>query len=150
LLVVALGLSALAYAGNSDLLWWLMLATMLVFPLAYLFGLPGAPFLAINGIASTVAAFYALNNPVVFYSLLGTFLTLFFLSILLKTRNQVMHGFTTIVNALGLLATPLAIHQAATNSASSWLWVVASSVVVILVCLVVRKRLLLLPPTPRL
>lgn len=150
LLVIALGLTALAYAGDIQWLWWLMLAAMVLFPVAYLRGWPTVPFLAITGIASAVAAYRALNNPVVFFSLLATFLTLFFLSILLKTRNQVMHGFTTIVNALGLMATPLAIHQAATNTASSWLLVIASSVVVMLVCVVVRKRLLQLPPTPRL
>jgi hypothetical protein len=150
LLVAALGLSALAYAGDIVWLWWLMIAAMVFFPLAYLLALPTPPFLAITGLAAALAGYRALQDPVIFFSLLSTFLTLFFLSILIKTRNQVMHGFTTIVNAVGLMATPLAIHQAATQTQASWLLVVVVSVLVIAVCLLLRKSLLRLSATPRL
>ncbi len=56
------------------------------------------------GLASAVLLYRALEQPVVFITLVTVFFTLFFLDVLLRTRQQVMHGFTSLVNAFSVAA----------------------------------------------
>jgi hypothetical protein len=150
LLIWAMSLAILAYAGDLLWLWWLAAGLSLFAPIAYLMAWPSVPFRAIAGLLSLFAAYRSLQDPVLVLSLVTTFLTLFFLNILLTTKNQAVHGIVTIVNAFGLLMTPLAIYQNVNQQPSSWLMVVLLSVAVIGSCLLLRKTLLKLPPTPRL
>jgi hypothetical protein len=150
LLVWAMVFATLAYAGDLYWLWWLSILLAVFAPIAYLMAWPSVPFRAIAGMVSLIAAYRSLPDPVLFFSLLSTFLTLFFLTILLKTHNQSMHGIVTIVNAMGLLMTPLAMYQVVNQQPSSLMVVVISSLLVIGVCLLLRKQLLKLPATPRL
>ena len=150
LVVAGLGLQVLAVAGDREWVWGVVILGVLVFADFYLIGLPTAPVQAIMGLASAVLLFRALDQPVVFASLVSVFFTLFFLDVLVRTRQQVMHGFTTIVNVTGVVATALAIGWAATGQAGvGWLGLIVVSVALVGLALVLRPRLLRLPATPR-
>jgi uncharacterized membrane protein YhhN len=102
------------------------------------------------GLAAGVVIYQALNQPVVFFSLVTVFMTLFFLDVLLKTKQQVMHGFTTLVNAFSVVALCAAIIWAANDDKGmSWPVLIGISVVIVGGLLVLRPQLLKLPETPR-
>jgi hypothetical protein len=114
----------------------------------YLTGGPTHVVQALVGLTSAWALFRAFGDPVVFLSLVTVFLTLFFLHILVRTRQQAMHGFVTLVNAVGLMTTAAAIAGAATGSPWSWGAVLVVAAVTVGGALAARGRLLALPPTP--
>jgi uncharacterized membrane protein YhhN len=69
---------------------------------------------------------------------------------LLKTKQQVMHGFTTLVNAFSVVALCAAIIWAANDDKGmSWPVLIGIAVVIVGGLLVLRPQLLKLPETPR-
>jgi hypothetical protein len=149
--LVALGLavSVLAVYGDALWVWVAVLAVWALFPIAYVMDWPTAPVQAVLGVASVAALYVALDEPVVVLSLVTVFLTLYFLDLLVRTRQQVFHGFTTGVNAVGLLATVAAISWAGSSGGWPWWVVVAVAVAVVAVAIAVRPVLLRAGPTPR-
>jgi len=150
---VALGLtvSVLAVYGGLAWVWPAILVAWLCYPVGYVLEVAwlrdGAQ--AVVGLASVLALYKALDEPVVFLSLVTVFLTLYFLDLLVKTLQQVFHGFTTGVNAVGLLAVVGAIAWSGTSTGWGWAVVVAVGVGVVALALVLRPMLLRMPATPR-
>jgi uncharacterized membrane protein YqgA involved in biofilm formation len=130
---------------------WLLPAVVVVlaFLAIYLLGGPIEPVQTVAGVASVVALWRAFDDPVVLLSLLAVFLTVFFLDILLRTHQQAMHGFVTLVNAVGLIAVVLAISDAAHGTAWAWWQVIVLAGLTVGTVLALRRRLLRLPATPR-
>lgn len=130
---------------------WLLpaVATVVVFLALYLLGGPVEPVQTVAGIASVVALWAAFDDPVVVLSLVAVFLTVFFLDILLRTHQQAMHGFVTVVNVVGLVALVLAVSDAARGTSWAWWQVILLGAVTIGVVVALRPRLLRLPATPR-
>jgi hypothetical protein len=150
LIVLALALQILAVVGDTTWVWPVALIGALLFPVAYLMGWPTPPIQAVMGLASAVLLYRVLDQPVVFITLVTVFFTLFFLDILLRTMQQVMHGFTTLVNAFSVASVAAAIYWAAEGDAG-WSWPVVIGLTAALVALAfaLRPWLLRLPPTPR-
>ncbi len=150
LIVLALAFQILAVVGDTTWVWPVALIGALLFPVAYLMGWLTPPIQAVMGLVSAVLLYRALEQPVVFISLVTVFFTLFFLDVLLRTRQQVMHGFTTLVNAFSVAAVAAAIYWAAEGDAGwSWAVVVGLTVVLVASAFALRPWLLRLPPTPR-
>ena len=150
MIVYGLAFQVLAAVGNTGWIWPVTLLVATLFPIAYLLGLPTPPVQAVVGLAAGVVIYQALNQPIVFFSLVTVFMTLFFLDIMLKTMQQVMHGFTTIVNSLSVVSLCAAIIWAA-NGQKGWTWLefIVVSVIIIGALLAARPKLLKLPATPR-
>jgi hypothetical protein len=150
MIVYGLALQVLAAVGNTAWTWPATLAIATLFPIAYLLGLPTPPIQAVLGLAAGVVIYQALNQPVVFFSLVTVFMTLFFLDVLLKTKQQVMHGFTTLVNAFSVVALCAAIIWAANDDKGmSWPVLIGIAVVIVGGLVGLRPQLLKLPETPR-
>jgi hypothetical protein len=150
LIVLALALQILAVVGDTTWVWPVALIGALLFPVAYLMGWPTPPIQGVMGLASAVLLYRALEQPVVFITLVTVFFTLFFLDVLLRTSQQVMHGFTTLVNAFSVASVAAAIYWTAAGDVGwSWLTVIAITVVLVGVAFALRPWLLRLPPTPR-
>jgi len=149
-IVLGLAFQVLAAVGDTGWVWPAALLLAALFPVAYLMGWPTPPIQAVLGLAAAVLIYRALDQPVVFFSLVTVFFTLFFLDVLIKTRQQVMHGFTTLVNAFSVVALVAAIGWAA-GGEQGWSWVIVVVVAVALVgvAVLLRPWLLRLPATPR-
>lgn len=150
MIVLALGFQVLAVVGDTTWVWPVVLIGALAYPLAYLMGWLTSPVQAVFGLAAAVLLYRALGEPVVFITLVTVFFTLFFLDVLLRTQQQVMHGFTTLVNAFSVAAVSAAIYWGAEN-AQGWSIITVAVITVVLVgvAFLARPWLLRLPPTPR-
>lgn len=150
MIVLALAFQVLAVVGDTAWVWPVAIIGALLYPVAYLMGWPTPPVQAVLGLAAAVLLYEAFEEPVVFITLVTVFFTLFFLDVLLRTKQQVMHGFTTLVNAFSVAAVAAAIYWAAEGD-SGWSWPVVIGITVGLIALAfaLRPMLLRLPPTPR-
>ncbi len=148
LVVLSLASNVIAVAGANGWVWAIALAGAFAFSLTYLMGWPTPPIQAVLGLASAYLLYRALSQPVIILGLTSVFLTLYFLDILLRTRQQVMHGFVALINAVGLMATVIAIAWSANHEAMSWPVVIGLAFVIVGGALVLRPNLLRLPATP--
>jgi hypothetical protein len=130
---------------------WLLpgVVVLVAFVALYLLGGPIEPVQTVAGVASVTALWRAFDDPVVLVSLLAVFLTVFFLGVLLHTRQQAMHGFVTLVNAVGLLGLVLAVLDAERGTPWSLWQVLLLSAATIATVVALRPRLMRLPATPR-
>jgi hypothetical protein len=145
----ALACQALAVYGDTSWMWPVMWGLVALLAAAYLLGRPVQPFQALLGVAGAGALYAATHDPIAWATLLTVFATVFFLSILLATRQQVMHGFTTLVNAASILFVIAALRGGITGETTSWLLLGAMAALVVGGLLALRPRLLRLGPTPR-
>ena len=148
LVVLSLAINVIAVAGASGWVWGVALAGAFAFSLAYLVGWPTPPIQAALGLASAYLLSRALSQPVIILGLTSVFLTLYFLDILIRTRQQVMHGFVTLINAVGLMATVIAIVWSANHEGMSWPVVIGLGLVIVGGAFVLRPVLLRLGATP--
>lgn len=149
LITTSLAFNVVASAGQWSATWIICSAAVLLYAISYLRDWPTAPYQGLLGGASTLALFFALGDPIVFLQLVTVFLTLFFLDILLQTQAQSMHGFTTMVNGVGLMCIPIAISNSAAGTATPWIIVLGLAGISIVAALLSRKSLLLLEATQR-
>jgi len=150
MIVLALAFQVLAAVGDLAWVWPVALIGALLYPVAYLMGWPTPPVQAVLGLSAAVLLYFAFEEPVVFITLVTVFFTLFFLDVLLRTGQQVMHGFTTLVNAFSVAAVAAAIYWAAEGDGGwSWGFVIGITVALVALAFGLRPRLLKLPPTPR-
>jgi hypothetical protein len=119
-IVTSLVLTALACQGQYFWLWPAAFATAVLYGLFYWRDLPKEALQALAGLMSTVCLYLSFRDPVVLLPLLAVFLTLYFLDLLIRTGAQSLHGFTTIVNGLGLMAIPWAIINHVSGQSLGW------------------------------
>ena len=148
-IVSSLALTALACQGQAGWLWPLALGAAVAYAAMYALDWPKESMQGVVGLLSTLCLYLSFRDPVVVLPLLTVFLTLYFLNLLLKTHAQSLHGFTTVVNAVGLMAIPWAILNHVRGAVTGWGTVAAIFVVVIGLALVLRPRLAQLAATPR-
>ncbi len=147
-IVCNLALVILACQGQYFWLWPLSLGGVGLYAFMYAKRWPKEAVQGVLGAGSTLAMYLSFRDPVVIYPLLTVFLTLYFLGILLKTQAQSMHGFTTVINAVGLMATPWAMANLQHQSPRSWAEVLLVCAGVVIVALLVRPKLNQLSSTP--
>jgi hypothetical protein len=150
LIVASQGLVAVACMGNH--LWVVALAILftLLFPVLYIRQtLPFVPLLVL-GILAMVAAYLSFGDPIVFLQLVMSQLTMYFFGYLLKTGNQMMHGFTTLAASSGVFFLAWAIHGGITGMPQTWITVAVATLVTLAAALLMRPVLATLPATPRL
>jgi len=145
-------LTLFSHAASGQLLWLTALSAggVLLFVLLYLRGKTPYPGLGIVGSCHGVALYLALGDPIVFLHLLcGTGMTGYFAALMFRTENQVLHGFTTLGNGLGMLAVPWAIHTAASGGTHSWGFAASIFGAGVLLAALLWRPLGKLAPTPR-
>lgn len=149
LIMLSVAVNVMAFVG--DQLWFSSLAFVLalLFSAMYLLGGPMNIPRSILGVGSSLAMFYVLRDPVVFLPFLSIYLTVVFLEVLLKTHAQSMHGFLTGIHGLALLCTPIAIMNAAAQTAVSWHLVLLVAIAVVLPTQLIKPWLGNLKATPR-
>ena len=120
-----------------------------VFAYLYLIDGPKEAPRTILGLGSTIALYWVTGDPIVFLAFVATFLTIYFFSILCATLCQAMHGFTTIVNAFGMLCIPWAFYNVSSGRSTSEMFVIAVATSIVGVAILVKPRLMRLKATPR-
>lgn len=147
----ALGMMALITACMGVIWWLLALCALLagVFAFLYLTGRPPYAAFGVLGFVSTLALFLAFDNPIVFLQLVTGQLTLYFFTLLLKTRAQSLHGCVALVSTSGLWVIAWAIHSSAGGRPPGWVLLVALAVAAGGLALALKPRLGRLKATPR-
>jgi len=133
-------------------LWWLVASSaVLVGVSAFLYLSDRAPFavLGIVGLLSTTALFLTFGDPIVFMQIVTGQLTLYFFSLLLKTKAQSMHGFTAFLSTSGLWMLAWAITGSAAGEPKSWVLVITLAAGLGLAAILFKPKLEKLSATPR-
>ena len=140
-------------AGCMGDLWWLMGVSVTVagaFVFLYLTGREPFMALGILGLISTTTLYLTFGNPIVFLQIVAGQLTLYFFTLLLKTRAQSLHGCVALVSTSGIWTVAWAIFSGAAGKPQTWLFVVLFGAAVALLALALKPRLEQLAATPRL
>jgi hypothetical protein len=131
-LTLGQGLVAVAIAGHSSGVVVLAIAATLAWPLTYLSGVAAFSPLSVVSLLAALLAWRAFGDPVVFLQFLLTAMTLYFFTLLLRTGQQALHGFTAVAASSGVLLLSLAIANGAAGRRVSW-WALLLAVVVSLI-----------------
>jgi len=132
--------------------WWLLALCALVagvFAFLYLSGRPPYAAFGVLGFLSTFALFVTFDNPIVFLQLVTGQLTLYFFTLLLKTRAQSLHGCVALVSTSGLWVIAWAIHSSASGRPPGWVLLLVLAVAAGGLALALKPRLEKLKATPR-
>ncbi len=133
-------------------IWWLLAVCALlagVFAFLYLTGRPPYMAFGVLGFISTFALYFTFGNPIVFLQMVTGQLTLYFFTLLLKTRAQALHGCVALVSTSGLWVIAWAIHGSAQGRPQSWVLLVVLAVAAGGLALALKPRLGRLRATPR-
>jgi hypothetical protein len=103
---------------------------------------------SIQGLSLLRVLWNAFGNPVVFLQLLSVIYTMFFFFALIKTKNQVLHGFVGLISGAGLSFVSLAVELSAQGIIVSWTVVVAIFVAALLIAKLLNGYISKLPATP--
>lgn len=139
-------------AGCMGDKWWLMAVCAAIagaFVFLYLTG--RRPFVALGmlGLISTLALYLTFGNPIVFLQIVAGQLTLYFFTLLLKTRAQFLHGCVALSSTAGIWVAALAVYSGAAGKPQSWVLVIALAAVVALVAMLLRPWLGRISASPR-
>jgi len=140
-----------AIACMGDRMWITLPAVVItvLFPWFYMRqALQFVP-MSVLGLLATIAAYMQLGAPVIFLQLLLVPLTLYFFTGLLRTGNQVLHGFTTVAASSGVLFLVQGIHASAVGTPQGWSGVIAAVVITVFAAIALRSWIYALPPTSR-
>ena len=148
----ALSMMALITACMGVVWWLLALCAVVagVFAFLYLTGRQPYAAFGVLGFLSTLALFFTFDNPIVFLQLVTGQLTLYFFTLLLKTRAQSLHGCVALVSTSGLWVIAWAIYSGANGSPPGWLLLIVLAVAAGALALAFKPRLEKLKATPRL
>jgi hypothetical protein len=141
--------SAIAIAGDRWWVWVVAVAAVVALPPIYLMGGPYFAPMSVSSLLAIWLAFEAFGDPVVFLQLLAVAATMMFFGALLRTGNQVMHGFTTIAASSGSWFLVWAIVVGASGEQTSWTAVAIITILAVAIGISVRPVLFRLPPSKR-
>ena len=147
----ALSMLALITACIGGVWWLLSLGGLAAAVFAFLYLTGRQPFIAFGvlGFLSTLALFFTFDNPIVFLQLVTGQLTLYFFTLLLKTRAQSLHGCVALVSTSGLWVIAWAIHSSAQGRPQSWMLLIVLAVAIGVLAFALKPRLERLKATPR-
>jgi len=116
--------------GVDDTPWVvaLMALATLATPVLYLLDIPHHGMSGLLGAIVTFVLYRRFGDPTVFLFVVIGGSTGYFFSLLLKTLNQSLHGFTAIVNGVGMLIVAYSLRQSALSAPSSWLLVAGCTI----------------------
>ncbi len=138
--LLAQALMMMAFQGQHAGVVLLGVVAVAVFPVLYTRQTGQFVPTAIVGLGAAISAYLRLGDPVVFLQLLMTVLTLTFFGGLLKSGNQVLHGFTTVAATSGILFLAWGIHGGATGAPQSWMFVALVAVAAVVIAILLRTR----------
>jgi hypothetical protein len=146
-----LGMMALTIAAAGDNFWLVIIAcsSIIVYPFVYLLrGIP-YPALALSGIPASVAMYMVFGDPLIFFLVVGpSAVLMYFITAVLATGAQFLHGFTTLSAGIGFLTGTWGMQSAIEGRPHSWLTFVVINVVLLVAGFALRPTLLRLKPTP--
>jgi hypothetical protein len=146
-----LGMIALTVAAAGDNLWLVGIACsgMIVYPFVYLLrGIPH-PALALSGIPATVAMYLIFQDPLVFFLIIGPSAILYyFITVVLATGAQFLHGFTTLSAGVGFLVATWGMLNGIKGQPHSWTTFFVINLILLVLGVALRPTLLRLAPTP--
>jgi len=149
LIVASQGLVLVACKGAHQWTIWLSVFMVVLFPFLYVRQKAHFVPLAVLGLGSTVGAYISFGDPVIILQLLLSPLTMYFFDGLLKTGNQILHGFTTLAASSGVLFLAWGMHGGSEGIPQSWFFVIAVILATVVIAAVIRPVLLALPATAR-
>jgi len=137
-------------ACMGNLLWLIALSVLLLLLFIFLYMTDRPPFavLGILSLISTVTLFLSFGNPIVFIQIVTGQLTVYFFSLLIKTKAQSMHGLTAFISCTGTWFIAWGIYGAASDEPKSWAFVIFLTIFFALAALLLKPRLEKLKPTP--
>lgn len=145
---IGMALLVTAYAGQQLLfpgLFWLL---ALAYPAVFRFQRIAAAVRTCLGLAMAVTLYRSLGDPIVFLSLVGIVLVLYFGALLQQTRSMGLLSLVALFNAHGMLTLSWAIYNGARgDSLPNWLVLVVGALTVVGV-MALWPRLVRLRPTP--
>ena len=133
-------------------IWWLLAVCALLaglFAFLYLTGRPPYMAFGVLGFISTFVLYFTFGNPIVFLQMVTGQLTLYFFTLLLKTRAQALHGCVALVSTSGLWVIAWAIHGSAQGRSQGWVVLIVLAVAAGGLVLALKPRLGRLKATPR-
>ena len=139
-------------AGCMGDKWWLMaVCTAIAGAFVFLYLIGRQPFLALGilGLISTLALYLTFGNPIVFLQIVAGQLTLYFFTLLLKTRAQFLHGCVALSSTAGIWVAALAVYSGAAGRPQSWVLVIGVAATIALLAFSLRQRFEKLSATPR-
>ena len=129
---------------------WLTLVLTAAYPVAYVFNHPAHRGISGTVVAVATLAFYLVSgDPVVWLFMVGNFLGVFFITLMIRTRAQFLHGLGALFFGIGFLSWPWAIMNAAAGVTMSWLVFGALTAAALILALVLLPLLAKLSATPR-
>ncbi len=141
--------SAIAIAGDRWWVWAFAVGSVLALPPIYLRGGPYFAPMSVSSLLAIGLAFEAFGDPAVFLQLLAVSATMMFFGALLRTQNQVLHGFTTVAASSGSWFLVWAIVAGARGETTSWTTVIIITVITVAIGILIRPALFRLPPSKR-
>ena len=146
-----LGMIALTVAAAGDNLWLvgIVCSAIVVYFFTYLLrGIP-YPALALSGIPAAVAMYSIFGDPLIFFLIIGPSAILFyFITALLATGAQFLHGFTTLSAGAGFLVATWGMSSGIQEEPHSWAMFAIVCLVLLVAGVALRPTLLRLAPTP--
>jgi len=149
--LITAGQACIALAIGGDQLWVVLVsvAAVVALPIFYLRQGPYFVPLSVVNLAAIVLAFNSFGDPVIFLQLLLTGATMYFFAALLRTRAQVLHGFTTLSASSGLWFLVWAISNGAAGSSVPLVVLAVIVVAAVTIGVLLWRRLLTLRPSRR-
>ena len=146
-----LGMIALTVAAAGDNPWLVGIgcSAIVVYFFVYLmWGIP-YPALALSGIPAAVAMYSVFGDPLIYFLIIGPSAVLFyFITALLATGAQFLHGFTTLSAGAGFAVATWGMLSGIQETPHSWTTFAIVCLVLLVAGVALRPVLLRLAPTP--
>ncbi|MCP4001951.1 MAG: hypothetical protein GY727_13665 [Gammaproteobacteria bacterium] len=146
-----LGMMALTVAAAGENIWLVVIScsAIVVYPFVYLvWGIP-YPALVLCGIPATLAMYMTFGDPLIFFLIIGpSAVLMYFITAVLTTGAQFLHGFTTLSAGVGFLVSTWGMQSGIEGQAHSWTLFIIINSVLLIAGVALRPILLGLAATP--
>jgi hypothetical protein len=146
-----LGMIALTVAADGTNVWLVVIAcsAVVVFPFVYLLRGTPYPALALCGIPAAVAMYSIFRDPLIFFLIIGpSAVLMYFITALLRTSAQFLHGFTTLSAGAGFMVGSWGMLSGIKGEPHSWTTFLVVCMILLVAGVALRPAVLRLGPTP--
>lgn len=146
-----LGMIALTIAADGTNLWLVGIASsaIVVYPFAYLLRGTPYPALALCGLPATIAMYSIFGDPLIFFLIIGpSAVLMYFITAILRTSAQFLHGFATLSAGVGFLVATWGMLSGIQGQPHSWTTFLVVSIILLIAGVALRPAVLRLAPTP--